>query len=112
MNKKSLFITITVLILLFISYKFVSGLISRTLDGANKRGIELYASTIKYAYTDYIYRNGFTNVNIDDLEIKITTKVECEEKKLYSTGMVELHGCTVDDSKIKYSYINGKVERE
>lgn len=110
--KKSIFIAVSVLILLLTSFLIVSKVINTTLDDANRRGIELYASTVKYAYTSYIYKNGFATNNIDDLNINITTKVECKEKKLYLNGVVELHGCTVEDSKIKYSYIDGRVVKE
>ena len=111
MNKKSIFITASVLILLFVSYEIVSKVINTTLDDANRRGIELYASTVKYAYTEYIYKNGFSPNSIDELNIVLTTEVECKDKKLYSNGNVELYGCTVEDSKIKYNYVNGKVVR-
>ena len=112
MNKKSIFIVISVLILLLVFYELILYIINFTLDDANKRGVELYASSLKYAYTDYIYNNGFYIEDINNLEVKITTKVECEEKKIFSTGIVELHGCRVENSKAKYKYVNGKVERE
>lgn len=111
-DKKSIFISIFVLVLLFISYRVVTTAINNTVDEANRKGVELYASSIKYAYTSYIYRNGTLDVNIDDLEIKITVQVNCEEKKLTSSGSVELYGCTVENSKIKYKYVNGRAERE
>ena len=110
MNKKSIFIVISVLILLLVFYELILYIINFTLD--DKRGVELYASSLKYAYTDYIYNNGFYIEDINNLEVKITTKVECEEKKIFSTGIVELHGCRVENSKAKYKYVNGKVERE
>ena len=112
MSKKSLFIVISTLLILFIAYRVSSAVITRTLDDANRRGLELYASTVKYAYTDYIYKNGLNLVEVDELKVEVSIKVECEEKRISYNGNVELKGCTVDGSKTKYSYINGKVWKD
>ena len=112
MNKKSMFITISVLLLLFISYRVASKGVTGALDDANTRAIELYASTIKYAYTKYIYENGNSDFSIDDFNIKLTVNVKCEEKQIDSRGTIELHGCTVENSKSKYQYVGGTVTKE
>ena len=117
MNKKSVFITISVLLLLYAAYKISSAVIDRSIDDANKRGVELYASAIKYAYTAYMYShiettNLYFTGNVDDLNIRISTKVECEEKSIDDNGDVTLYGCRVENSKRKYKYIDGRVERE
>ena len=56
-------------------------------------------------------KKHMTALTDDELNIVLTTEVECKDKKLYSNGNVELYGCTVEDSKIKYNYVNGKVVR-
>ena len=112
MDKKSIFITVSVLIFLFISFRVVYAIVNSTLEDGERRGVQLYASTIKYAFTEYTYRNGFSTYSVDDLNVETSTRVECEEKILYVSGDVELHGCTVENSKKKYKYVNGKVERE
>ena len=112
MNKKSIIIVSLVLIFILTFNEIIIYVINFTVDGANKRGIELYASSLKYAYANYMYKNGFYVDDIDDLEVTISTKVECEQKKISYDGKVELHGCKVENSKIKYKYVAGKVERE
>lgn len=117
MNKKSVFITISVLLLLYSAYKITHVVIERTVDDANKRGVELYASSIKYAYTAYMYDHVETTDivftgNIDDLNIKVSTQVECKEKSVDGKGNVELHGCRVENSKRTYKYVDGKAEKE
>ena len=111
-NKKSVFITVSVLVILFLSYIVVRSVILKTVDDANKRGIELYASSLRYEYTRYLYSNGLEVANLDDLRLDITTKVECEKKSITKEGVVTLEGCSVENSKQKYSYKNGKVEKE
>ena len=112
MNKKSIIITASVLFLLFISYRVASKAVSVTIDDANTRAIELYASTIKYAYTKYIYANENNEFSIDNLNVELTVDVKCDEKSIDSRGVIELHGCTVENSKSKYGYVNGSVQKE
>lgn len=111
-NKKSVFITVSVLVIIFLGYKISSSVIKNTVDDANKRGIELYASALRYAYTNYLYKNGFEIADVNDLNVKVTTKVECEKKRITVDGDVYLEGCSVENSKEKYKYTNGSVERE
>lgn len=113
MNKKSIIIVISVLLILFIGYIIAKRSVENALDDKNRRGIELYVTEVKYAYARaYLNKSGDVSVNIDDLNIKVNVDVKCEEKHIDSYGTVELKGCTVDNHKAKYSYINGKVEKE
>ena len=111
MNKKAFFVLSVAMIIMYIIYRIIVGVIDNTVDDANKRGIEEYVSAIRLAYAGSLL-NGETITNIDDIDINITTKVECEEKSLSLDGIIELHGCRVEDSKRKYSYVNDKVEVE
>ena len=113
MNKKSVFIVVSVLLLLLVGYEIAKHAINDAIDDTNKRGIELYATEIRYSYArSYLNTSGNASINIDDLNVKINVEVKCEEKSIDSYGNVELKGCTVDNYKSKYRYIDGKVERE
>ena len=113
MNKKSIFIAISVLLILFISYEIVKKTIIDSVDDANKRGFELYASQIKYAYAkEYFDKQNVDEIDLDSLYIKTTINVVCKEKNIDKNGNVKLTSCSIDGSKAKYNYINGKIERE
>lgn len=111
MNKKVFFIVTSVIIFSLIIYKIILNTIGDAVDDANKRGIEEYVSAIRLAYANSILHDNNIN-DIDSIDIKITTKVECEEKSITKDGTIELHGCRVEDSKTKYGYVNSKVVKE
>lgn len=112
MNKKVFFIVTLVIIFSLIIYKIILNTIRDAVDDANKRGIEEYVSAIRLVYANNFFHNNDTN-DIDSIDIKITTKVECEEKSITKDGtVIELHGCRVEDSKAKYGYVNNKVVKE
>ena len=113
MNKKSIFIAISVLLILFISYKIVKKTIIDSIDETNMRGLELYASQIKYAYAkEYLNKQGTDKINLDSLYIESTIDVVCEKKSIDRNGNIKLVRCSVDKSNIKYNYTNGKAERD
>ena len=103
---------ISVLLILGISYKIVSSVVSDTVDKANKRGVELYANSLRYAYTAYMYSHDGNTIDLDDIDINITTKVICAKKTVTQEGNIELYGCSVDGSKKTYKYVNGEAKRE
>ena len=112
MSKKSIFIAVSVLLILFISYRIAKKTIINSIDSANERGLELYASQIKYAYAkEYLNKQGTSEIDLDSLYIKTTIDVVCEEKNVNIKGNIKLMKCSVDGSKTKYNYINGKVEK-
>ena len=112
MNKKSIFIAVSVLLILFISYEIVKKTIIDSIDDANRRGLELYVSQIKYAYAkEYLNKVNIEEIDLDSLYIKTTIDVVCKEKFADRYGNVKLTNCSVDGSKTKYNYIKGKVER-
>lgn len=112
LNRKAFFVLVSAMTITYIVYRIVIGLINNTVDDANRRGMELYISAIKYAQISYEFNNGVSADNINDLDIKVITKVECKEQKIDINGNIELHGCTVDDSKAKYGYVDGKIIKE
>ena len=111
MNKKAFFVLVTAMIVAYIIYRVIINVINDAVDDANKRGVEEYVEAIRLEYAGSLL-TGETITNIDDIDINITTKVECEEKSISLDGIIELHGCRVEDSKRKYSYVNDKVGRE
>ena len=54
--------------------------------------------------------NEELKLNYDD--INIGTNVKCEKIDVTSAGIIELHGCTVENSKTKYKYTSGKAKKE
>ena len=113
MNKKSIFIVVCVLVLLFISYKIASNVIIDAVDDSNERAVELYATNIRYAYAkSYLNQITVGYIDVNNLDITSTVDVKCEERFVDSSGNVELHGCSVENSKAKYKYVKGKAERE
>ena len=112
-NKKSIIIAISVLVVLFACYEFAKISIKNAIDDSNRRGLEVYVSTIRYTYAkSYLNRNGEGNTDIDSLDIKTNVNVVCEEKSIDILGNIELHGCTIDGSKTKYGYVKNNVIRE
>ncbi len=111
MNKKAFFVLVISMAISFIIYIVITRFINSTVDDANKRGIEEYVGAIRLAYADSLFK-GEPITDIDSLNIDITTKVSCEEKSISSDGIIELHGCRVEDSKAKYNYVNDKVGKE
>lgn len=111
-ERKSIFVAALVLVILFIGYKIAFAVINITVDDANSRGVELYATAVKYALTEYAYKHGTFTDNVEELKINVLTKVECDEIKVSYNGKVDLYGCSVENSKQKYNYVDGKVEKE
>ena len=96
------------LVLGLIVYK----MIINSIDELNKKSIESYVTSIRYAYTAYMYKNLVLTTNIDELNIKSNVKVECAKKSIDLAGNVELHECSVEGSKRLYKYVNGYVNYE
>lgn len=111
MNKKAFFVLFITMITAYIIYRVILNIITKTVDDANKMGIEEYVGAIRLAYAGSLL-TGNSITNIDDIDINITTKVECEEKNISSNGTIELHGCRVENSKKKYGYVNDNVIKE
>ena len=107
MFKKIIFVAICVLIECFVIYKIVSNIVADSNDNSNARAVELYANAIKLSTLNI--NNLMSENNVDYSNIKTSTNVKCEKINVSSSGEVELRGCTVDNSKHKYIYINGKV---
>ena len=110
MNKKAFFVLVTAMIIAYIIYRIIVDIIGNTVDDANRRGIEEYVEAIKLEYAKSLLNENAIDIN--SIDVKISTSVECEEKNITSNGEIELHGCRVENSKRKYSYVNKKVERE
>lgn len=112
MNKKVFILLVLVISISLVIYKVILNVIDDAVDNANQRGIDLYVSAINYAYTAHYYKTGEKPKSIAELDINITTKVKCVEEKIDKNGKIELHGCTVENSKVKYGYINNKIVKE
>ena len=109
MNKKAFFVLVSAMIIMYIIYRIVMGYIGNAVDNANKRGIEEYVETIRLEYIRSVFDNRGT-INIDNINTNV--KIDCEEKNITSDGIIELHGCRVENSKRKYGYVNDKVQKE
>ena len=110
MFKKIMFFAICIGIGSFAIYKIANNVITDEVDNSNARAVELYANAIKLSAVNI--NNLMSESNIDYSNIKTSANVKCEKINVSSSGEVELRGCTVDNSKHKYIYINGKAKRE
>lgn len=108
MIKRILYILLCIAGIAFAVYKISGNVIGEEVDKANFRAVELYANAIKLATLSI---NDVTQTEIDYKSIKVATKVECETINV-SYQTVELRKCSVEGSKKKYKYINGKASRD
>ena len=111
MFKKAFFILILIAAAGFMIYKISRNVFTDEVDKANEKAVELYANTIKLStvnLNNVMNENG--TLSYDDKNVG--TSVKCEKVNVSTTGVVELYGCTVEGSKVKYKYTNGKAERE
>ncbi len=111
MFKKVMFFAICIAIGGFAIYKISSNVIADEVDNANFRAVELYANAIKLSTVNInnVMNEGTT---VDYNNIDIGTNVKCTRVNVSSIGDVELRGCTVENSKTKYKYTNGKAKKE
>ncbi len=111
MFKKAFFILICIALAGFAIYKISGNVMSDTADSANIRAIEEYANTVKLSTVNINnVMEDESGTNYDDKNIG--SNVKCEKVNVSSIGVVELSGCTVDGSKEKYQYTNGKAKKE
>lgn len=111
MFKKAFFILILIAAAGFMIYKISKNVFSDEVDKANEKAVELYANTVKLSTVNLNnIMNEDSTLSYDDKNVG--TSVKCEKVNVSATGIVELFGCTVDGSKTKYKYTNGKAKRE
>ena len=103
-----IFIIIISLAILGIIFKIIERIISN-IKYNNYIKKDMRREAIRQAH---YYKTGEKPNSIAELDINITTKVKCVEEKIDKNGKIELHGCTVENSKVKYGYINNKIVKE
>ena len=111
MFKKVMFFAICIAVGGFAIYKIANNVIADEVDNANERAVELYANAIKLS-TVTINNVMDEGKSVDYNSIDIGTNVKCDKVRVSNIGDVELHGCTVENSKTKYKYTNGKAKKE
>lgn len=111
MFKRVLFILVCIFTAGFAIYMISKNVMRDTADSANIRAIEEYADAIKLSTVNINnVMNEELKLNYDD--INIGTNVKCEKIDVTSAGIIELYGCTVENSKTKYKYTSGKAKKE
>ena len=97
-------------IIALIAAPIVINIINDSKKSSQKESINMYASAVENAASNYLLRNpNDKDITLEKIEKYINysgDKIKCNETRIYKSGKIYLSDCTVGGTKVEYTYGN------